>query len=970
MRGSFSLFNVDPTHSFSYYWNGIPAYGNAVSTIGLIRDVKLVIAPAQSIVDTFVSTKSLNKDGSATLVIAGTVRNDQSATVRRTVAFEMLGKNFSGETDRLPKQELNLHSGENKFSFEITIKNPALWWTWDLGKQYLYKLVTTLEGSGDQANAQEITFGIRTIVRKEDMSYWLNGKHMQPKGVWYPMGNYYSSQNTAWSYRTDLLLLRAANANFILNHTVAEKTSFYDLADELGLMVFVQLPFNQFGPFEALDASSPRREPFLKMAFEQSGEIIREHRNHPSVVSWGPLAESQWTDQAKKGSYDTFYDGMKALVAQLDPGVIYQASYCDFGEEHIWRGTAADGEDNGTYQDHYDFQPAFVSEYGSSAMSSYENLHKWLTPDEIWSDKNPRTPQWFYLPIDVPANSYMSSDTVVGLHSLLAWPNKMVDSDPRSAKQLVESSQLYQDFIMRYASDAFRRKKYNPIQGIRWWAYKDLAPGYQWGFLDFDQVPKIAYYSFKRSMAPLAVSLAIKDELEPQEAGQVLHLPVWVVSDQRTEVPLDVQTQVLDLAGHSLVSQSVQAIIGADESRTVDVLNWTVPNVSTPTVFALRVTAKQHASSLSATSTIYLKAVPAAGVPAIKTVPQLSKKPRVLLIGTKAHGALIAKDLRALGAQVDEINEDHVVRFSELRQADELRRRYDVIWLANFDSVWKLLDDDMAEGIAQAVREGVGFVHTGGRSSFHGGGGLGACLDFTKLSEVLPVKVREGRDDLNVLNTSKDVRVLANGWTDAGLKQIGVQNFNEVQTRQGSEVIMKFDDWPLLAAGHYGKGNTVAFMGYTPTDDAAEATYAALYAQMILQAQGENPAYRYASVGGKDKPLMQMLKEQPQAEATVSPATIDATVKDSAGNFTVQIMNGDRFARLMRLRIEWSDPSGPAPVVLYGDNYFDLFPAQEKDVLVEFQVPGLFAGSAKGVLIVEGTNVPETRIPISIEAGR
>ena len=137
---------------------------------------------------------------------------------------------------------------------------------------------------------------------------------------------------------------------------------------------------------------------------------------------------------------------------------------------------------------------------------------------------------------------------------------------------MVEASQLYQAFLMQYASDAFQRKKYNPIQDVRWWDYKDHAPGFFGGLIDFDQVPKIGYYAYKRSMAQLAVSLAVKDQLELQ-TERTLHIPVWVVNDHRFEIPLEVHCQVLDLTGREIYAQSVQATVGPDQSRTVDVLN-------------------------------------------------------------------------------------------------------------------------------------------------------------------------------------------------------------------------------------------------------------------------------------------------------------------------------------------------------------------------------------------------------------
>ncbi|HUZ45422.1 MAG TPA: glycoside hydrolase family 2 TIM barrel-domain containing protein [Terriglobia bacterium] len=977
MKGSFCLVwpGTNSTnfpelpHELSFCWNQIPAGGNAILTLGLVRDVKLVISPPQSLEDVFVRTKSLNSDGSATLKISGKILNNETSEVRRTLEMELRPANFTGNVQQLPQQTLNLAAGANEFNVETIVKDAKLWWSWDLGSPNLYKLFANLSAApGRTEDRHETIFGIRTVARKTDQSYWLNGKHLLVKGAWYPMGHYYLSQNTRTTYETDLRLLRAANANFIVNHTVVEKPSFYELCDELGIMVFIQMPFNQPGPLYAIDPESPRREPFLKMFFEQGSKEVRELRNHPSIVIWSPFAESRWTRWSKY--YGPLYDGMERVVEQLDPGVIYQPSYCNFAEEHLWSAAEAGVTESGSYQDFFDFQPAFVSEYGCDAMPSYENLAKMLSPRELWSDQNPRRAAWYYLPIDVNAYGYIGPlGTVPSFHSMLFWPQKMVDSDWRSAQEMVEASQLYQAFIMRYATDAMRRKKYNPIQGIRWWEYKDHAPGLYGGFLDFDQVPTMAYYAFKRSMAPLAVSLAIKDELEPQVAGRALHIPVWVVNDHRFEIPLDVHCEVCELTGRRIYFRSIQATVGPDESRTVGVMNWTVPEVKGAQVFALRVTARQQGGNLAANTTIYLKAVPKPSVPILDGVPKLDRQCRLLLIGIKRFAKPIAVHLQGLGVDTDEINEDRLDRFAELRQPETLLQKYDVVWLASFEALWKVLDDDMAEGLAQAVRQGASFIHTGGNRSFHGGDGVGACLDFTKVAEVLPVEVRQGRDDLNLLNSSKDVRVFARGWTDAGLKETGVPDFNEVQPKEGSQTIMKFRDWPLLVAGQYGKGRTLAFMGFAPTRPEPEPVWFALYGQMLMEALGQNPEYRYAALAPSNKPLMQLLKEQPCARVNVSPAKIEATFNGNMGAFAVEIANGERFARLVRLRMDWQDPRHQPHVVMYDDNYFDLFPVEKKNVLVDFRMPATFTGTLQGTLIIEGTNLPLMRVPVRLRAG-
>jgi beta-mannosidase len=972
MKGSFCLvwpgmttFISQPPHALSCSWNQIPANGNAAFTLGLIRDVKLEVSPPVSIADIFVDTQKLNSDGSAAVVISGSVRNQGSTAALRTLEMELRPQNFAGEVIQLPRQILSLHPGINAFSFAASVKDAKLWWTWDLGSPNLYRLAAKLTGKGGNIeDRSETIIGIRTLSRGPDMSYWLNGQHLFLKGVWYPMGNYYLSRNTRQSYETDLRLLRAANANYVVSHTVVEKPAFYDLCDELGLMVMVQMPFNQAGPYFAMEPSSPRREVFLKTALAAGAEEVHDLRNHPSIAVWAPLAESQWSQWAKY--YQPIYEGMREMVARLAPGTIYQASYCDFGEEHLWTATAGFHE-RGDYQEYFDFAPAVVSEYGSDAMSSYENLHKYLSPGEMWSDKNPRKAEWFYLPIDLDAYDYLGPwNTVVGFHSLLAWPHKVVDRDWRSARDMVEASQLYQAFLMQYASDAIRRKKYNPIQDVRWWEYKDIAPGFYGGFIDFDQVPKIAYYAFKHSMAQLAVSFAIKDQIEPQVAGRMLHIPVWVVNDHRFEISLDVHCQVLDLGGREIYAESMQTTVGPDESRTVGVLNWRVPNVAGASVYAVRATARQRGGDLAATTTIYLEAVPKPGASLIEGVPKVDRRCRLLLIGEKKYAESLAAHLRALGAEVDEINEEHLDRFAQLRQPEELHKNYDVIWLGPFEALWKLLDDDMAAGLAQAIHAGVGFVHSGGESSFHGGDSVGACLDFTALADVLPVMVHQGRNDLNLLNSSKDVRVLGYGWTDAGLKEEGIPSFNEVQAKPGSEVIMTFGDWPLLVAGQYGEGRAVAFMGYTPSDSGVKPAWMALYGQMLMAAMGRNPQYRYAADAPADKPLMELLKERPTAEIKASPATIEAVATDRTGGFAVEIENGERFARLVRLRVQWAKSKFQPYAVLYDDNYFDLLPGEKKRVRAEFPTPAAFTGTINGEVIIEGSNVPEIQIPIQV----
>jgi hypothetical protein len=235
------------------------------------------------------------------------------------------------------------------------------------------------------------------------------------------------------------------------------------------------------------------------------------------------------------------------------------------------------------------------------------------------------------------------------------------------------------------------------------------------------------------------------------------------------------------------------------------------------------------------------------------------------------------------------------------------------------------------------------------------------------LAEVLPVKLRE-RNDLNLRNVNKDVRVLENGWTDAGLKQVGIGAFNETEVKDGSRQVMRIGEWPLLVTGVHGQGRTVAFMGFTPNAKELDIGWLGLYGQMLMAARGENPEYRYANVAAIDKPLMQLLKEQPRAHVTIVPQSLHVSVRDKAGHGSLELQNGDRFARLVRVRAEWKGEASRPPVVLYSGNYIDLLPRERQAIEIDFRLPAVPTRPINGTIVVEGTNVEEKRIPIELRA--
>ncbi len=960
------------------HWDALPAQGNATFVMGIWRSVHLRTESTVAIGDLHVETESIAADGSATLRVGVMLRNTEQETRTRTVRLELKPENFNGAAVELPALVVKAAPGETAAEAEVRVPNARLWWSWDKGAQNLYSLEAEIAaGNGEWGERRSVVFGIRTITRDADMAYRLNGRKMFVKASWFPIADFYRSTPTAESYERDLRLFRDGNFNLLVNFTVVEKPDFYDLCDRLGILVVVELPFPQYGPQSVMDQGNPMREPFLKQAGLQVREIVTALRNHPSVVEWAPLAEAHekaggWSNGVDQQGYDTFMAEMKAIVSELAPGSIFHPSLCDLGEQHFWYAAAGMTGQAGDYQEFFDAKTGFVSEYGGISMSSYENLGKYLAPAQQWDEKA-SGPRWFNLPIDTEAYAYLTSYETSGLYSMLYRTEHFVDRNPKSLAELVSDTQLYQGFVLRYAAEAFRRGKYDPINGIRSWDFVELNPGFRFGIVDYDRVPKTAYWYMKRAQAPVALSFAYKDALESETAGSGWSAPVWVINDLDREIRGTVHAELLSLSGEKVAGDDFPVTIGADGKGVAGEFALTLPR--TPGVYVLRATmdggAEQAAEEMS-----FIKVVPAA----------FTGEHRVLLIAQQKFAGPIGTMLRGMGLNVDVYDENSLAAMGrELADGAAVRAKYDAIWLGSFEALAKVLPGATAQALDEAVKAGTGFIHTGGEGSFHGGLGRAALVEATALNAVLPVEI-QGRGDLiygthgmdDGLQTENAIHEIGESGATVSpegldlLRHYGLVGFNKVTARPGARTELSIAGEPLLVTGKYGAGKTVAFTGFTPASDDYSAlpideyliaeprgrAYFVLFADMlaaVLPGEHERTAELLRT---HEKPLFQTLKEQPETEVAVTeagPVAVDGAV----ARCRVRLENRGGYAHLVHMRVEWAEDGTRPYLSELSDNDFELMPHESREMELEWR--SSHAGrAAKGILIVKAANSAET----------
>jgi hypothetical protein len=168
----------------------------------------------------------------------------------------------------------------------------------------------------------------------------------------------------------------------------------------------------------------------------------------------------------------------------------------------------------------------------------------------------------------------------------------------------------------------------------------------------------------------------------------------------------------------------------------------------------------------------------------------------------------------------------------------------------------------------------------------------------------------------------------------------------------------------------------VSFTGFTPVQaekddyqlgqqlirDPANRAYFESFIGLVAQAIGQTPALSAADLlDATEKPLFQTLKEQPVTHIGVS-LEPGSSAKPQAGAVRlVRLKNGDSYAHLIRLRVEW-DAKTPQPYLTeFSDNAFEMLPGEERAVTLSWRLPS-GAGSASGKLIVDGANVTQSTL--------
>ena len=315
----YTAFTVDLTDSVLYGQDNllcvrldsrenlnVPPFGYVIDYMtygGIYRDVRLEVKEKVSLSDIFVHTAIDFRSSPVTAQITSEItltESNENVTIRQ---YYMPKSTAAAQESwrLLCEQTVSTDvSCDKEFSLTATITAPLLW---DTEEANLYILKTQLYQDNTLLDETETTFGIREAVFKKD-GFYLNGRRLRIRGLnrhqSFPYVGYAMPKSMQ---RLDAdLLKKELGLNAVRTSHYPQSHYFLERCDELGLLVFTEFPGWQHIGDDSWKAQ----------AVANAEDMIRQYRNHPSIILWGIRINESPDD-------DAFYEKTNAVAHKLDP---------------------------------------------------------------------------------------------------------------------------------------------------------------------------------------------------------------------------------------------------------------------------------------------------------------------------------------------------------------------------------------------------------------------------------------------------------------------------------------------------------------------------------------------------------------------------------------------------------------------------------------------------------------------------
>jgi len=518
---------------------------------GIWQTVELIGRGQAQINRVRVYPKIVAEDGSALITIDLDLNNSTDDLIETEVVLTIRPKNFWSTEIVHYTKPVQLQPGANSVKLVQTIEKPHLWWTWDHGKPNLYQAEVTL-GPTQAFDRQTETFGIKLVEQDYRGHWYLNGKRIFLRGMRY-LSSLWISEMDRERYRVDLAHFPELNINAVRIGSHVELDEFYDLCDEMGLLVWQVFPLHYC--YSDSDELIQQAAPMMK-------QMVELLYNHACIGMWSVFKEPKvYGLSDPPNNYGRLCQIMWEAGASADPTRWVHKGDYEEGVQNLMIGCVRDGD---TDVKQLNLEPNIV-EFGCGAIPVRETLESFIPEDKLWP---PDWDTWEYY----------------GLFYYIMFNRARIQLG-NSLEEFIDNSQRYAARNIKEQIEFCRQRKYNPIGSMYLYYFNDSAPLIGCGLLDYYRRPYQSYEAFMAVYTPVLVSLEWNKQpyhlgwQKTYRPGETFIGALWITNDHLAAIQdVTLRWQLSAADGGPTISRAERAIaLPADSSKITDHVVWPIP---------------------------------------------------------------------------------------------------------------------------------------------------------------------------------------------------------------------------------------------------------------------------------------------------------------------------------------------------------------------------------------------------------
>jgi exo-1,4-beta-D-glucosaminidase len=476
----------------------------------------------------------------ADLTVYAELHNATDRTVRGNVTGTVANVPLQQAVELAPHEDRTVVFTPQQFP-QLNIKNPRVWWPYQMGTPNLETLTLRFVENGKTSDEQSVRFGIREMTSElTDKGYRLfrvNGRPILIRGAGWSQDMLLREDPAR--LRDQFRLVRDMHLNAIRLEGKLETEDFFQLADEQG--VLVMLGWCCCDQWEHWKDWTPEN---YSVAAESLRSQMLRIRHHASLLVW-----LNGSDNAPPEFVESAYLKIEAETHWPNPTLSAASS----------QNTKPSGKNGVKMLGPYDWvDPSYwyvdTNRYGGGygfntetspgpAVPSLASLRRFIPADQLW----PQNATWSY---HFGGGEFTKLTVFDEAMSATYGQAHSVDDYVRIAQTMSYDSE-------RAMFEAFGRNKYTST-GVIQWMLNNAWPSMIWHLYDYYLDADGGYFGTRKACEPLHIQYSYDD-----------HSIVIVNSTYEPSAVVAAEVHLYDLNLKPLFTQQKQIEVAADSSTRV-----------------------------------------------------------------------------------------------------------------------------------------------------------------------------------------------------------------------------------------------------------------------------------------------------------------------------------------------------------------------------------------------------------------